>query len=253
MKRKKTILFTDYAVPPVVQEQKRACVENALAGMGTVGRGGTLKEQVKTQLGYVGPWFWLGLAAVLVVMLVLLGEASIQAGTQKEALLATLALFSASGPVVACLSAPVLARSYANDMWELEEASFYNLPRLTALRLFICALAALPVMTVLAVAGLGITGAIQGLTALAVPFLLASGINYCILGRLRGLAGSLCSIGIGLLLAVLCPALFLWAEEILPLLWADGTQVVSAITVFACGLFFVLSARRFIRNPSITY
>lgn len=252
MKRKRTVLFSDYTVPPATPEQKDACVKAALDSAATVVRGETLVDQVRTQLGYIGPWLWIGVAAVVVVLLCLYSQIILVSATQTEAMFAMLALLSTAGPVIASLSAPILARSYANDMWELEEAAFYNLPRLTALRLFICALAVLPAAAVLLALGAGVTGAVQGLTVLIAPFLLASGLNYVILGHLRGVAGSFCCIGAGLVLAVLCPSLFLMTDHLMLLPQGYEAAVLPIIVISACALFFVLSARHYIRKPPIT-
>jgi len=252
LKHKKTVLFSDYTIPPATARQKNDCITAALDSMSTVQRGETLFDQIKTQFGYVGPWFWLGVAAILIVLLCIFNEIQLLSVTPDDTFFPTMALFSASGPVIACLSAPVLARSYTNDMWELEEASFYNLPRLTALRLFICALSALPVIVLLAALGFGVTGFIQGLAVLIGPFLLTSGLNYVILGRLRGVAGSFCSIGLGLLLAILCSTPFLIMDNLRPLLRAEAATALSLIAIFACVLFFLWSARHLIRKSLTT-
>ena len=246
MKRKKIVLFSDYIIRSATHKQKEDCMTAARRAASRVVRGGTLFAQIRIQLGYVRPWFWMGILAVLTVMLSLFHEIIQPAVTPFDACLHTLMLFCTLGPALACLSAPVLVRSQAHDMWELEEAAFYNLPRLTALRLLICALAALPVIVILAVLGLGMTGAIQGLAALIVPFLLANGLNYLILGRLRGTAGSLCCIGAGSVLAMLCPAAMLWANMLPGLLQSSLASVTGVAAIAVCVLFCVWSARRYI-------
>lgn len=251
MKDKHTVLFSDYTVPPPDAARKESDIGRALAAARRVPRESGFFAQLKTQLGYVGPWFWLGLAGLILILLALHWWVGTQATSELSRMLPTLALFSISGPLVAALAAPVLARSYTCDMWELEEASYHNLSRLTSLRLLICAAAVLPVMAVLAAAGLGLTGILPGLATLAAPFLLASGMNYFILGRLRGTAGSLCCVGACLVLALLC-TLPLFASQLVPSLLRSGLlPVAAAAALLVCAAVFLLGARSFARkNPA---
>lgn len=202
MKDKKSLLFSDYTLPPPPAEGRQKAVAAALAAARQVPRSQSLAGQMWVQLSHVGVWFWLGALALLGLELWLLGFIRDTASSAADSFFPTLALFGATGPLAACLATPVLARSHTHNMWELEEAAFHNLPRLAALRLTICALAALPVLALVALAGLGATGMLPGLVSLIAPFLLASGLNYFILGRLRGYAGSLLCLGSCLVLAL---------------------------------------------------
>lgn len=250
MKPKRTVRFSDYAITPGTPAQKDACIKAALKQAGTAPRGGHLIEQIKTQLGYVGPWFFIGTLMVLLAMLLVFGKVQNHSISPDEAVLPTLALLSMAGPAIACLAAPILARSRANDMWELEEAAFHSLPQLTALRILICTVSAIPVLAVLVCISWNITGVLYGLTALAVPFLLINGINYFILGRLHGVAGSLCCVGVGVLFAVLIPLLFSQAGQTATFLQSNAAAATSCFILCAATLFFILSARRFTYKPT---
>lgn len=199
---KPTVLFADYTLAPATPPQRQACLQNALAAAGRVPRKTSLPAQLKTQLGYMGLWFWLGLAALLGGFLLLFLFIGQQAAPYPVPTRAVLLLFVVTGPAAAGLAAPILARSHTHGMWELEEAAYHNLHRLTSLRIMLCTLAALPVLAGIGIAGFGTTGALAGATALAAPFLAASGANYLILGRLRGNAGSLLCVGACFLIAL---------------------------------------------------
>lgn len=251
MKDKRTILFSDYTVPPPDATRKESDIRQALHAARRIPRESGFLAQLKTQLGYIGPWFWIGLGVLILILLGVHWWIGTQTLIEQNRMLPTLALFSGAGPLVAALAAPVLARSYTYDMWELEEASYHNLSRLTTLRIGICALAVLPVMAVLAAAGLGLTGLLPGVACLAAPFLLASGMNYFILGRLRGTAGSLCCVGACLVLALFC-ALPLLASQLIPSLTRSGLLPVAAVGVLlVCAAVFLLGARSFAhKNPA---
>ncbi len=248
MKTKTPLLFEDYRIPPPDAAQKRALLQKLHGRAGHVPRRLGLAAQFKTQLGYTGLWFWLGLAATLGLFWLALDF--LLAGTAPgEEARATLALLGATGPVLAALAAPVLARSYTHGMWELEEAAYHSLPRLAALRLTICFLAALPVLLAFAAMGMGATGAFAAFRALAGPYLLANGVNYFILGRLRGTAGSLCCAGAGLVLAVAVGVLFQWEAE--PPAWAgqSGFGYIGLVLLLCCLGLFCLGAKTYIKKP----
>ncbi len=249
MKPKQTsVLFSDYRLPPPGEDAQKACVQKALAAR-RVPRHAGLGGQLRAQLGYVGLWFWLGLGGVLLVFLLVLFQLPAQTGPGESGLLETLLLFSLTGPALAALSAPVLARSYTCGMWELEEACCHNLPRLTALRLCLCALAALPVLLVAALVGFGFTGASLGFVCLLLPFLLANTLCYAILGKLRGMAGSLCCAGACLILALLF--FILGASEGKRIAWLlNASPLVCLGLLCAGGVLFVLGARHYTRKTA---
>lgn len=248
MKPERTILFSDYAVRRPSDAQKEDCIRAALAAQRLpTPRSESLLGQAKTQLAYIGLWFWLGILALATVLALFCRQ--ISAGTQApgSGIFPTLMLFSITGPAVAALAAPLLARSYTWQMWELEEAAFHNLARLTSLRLVIAFLAGVPVLFAMGLAGLEATGLLPGLFALSIPFLLACGATYCILGRLRGTPGSLCSVGTCLLLGILCVVAqsmsavqgFMQGSE-----WLACCTPALALAV----VFYIISARGLIRK-----
>ena len=252
MKRKRTILFSDYTVPQAADDQKDACIRSVSREAGVAPRGESLFAQIRTQIGYVGAWFFIGLAIILGAMLLVFHEVQKQAVPADNTPIVVLALFGMIGPAIGCISAPILARSHTNDMWELEEAAFYNMPRLTSIRLLICSLAALPVMVVLAIVGSNMVEILHSLTALLAPFFLINGINYFILGRVRGMAGSLCCIGSGLILAVVLVVIPAGIEFSGFSVESNLASLLSISVICACTIFFALSARRYIVQSTIS-
>ncbi len=249
MKAEKNILFSDYTLPPPPPGERAACTQRVLAAARGVPRQTSLPGQLRAQLGYMGLWFWLGLGVLLLVLLYAMLQLRVGVGPGESGLPETLLLFSLTGPALAALAAPVLARSYTCGMWELEEACCHNLPRLVSLRLSLCALAALPVLAAAALGGFGITGAMLGLVCLLLPFLLANTLCYTILGRLRGVAGSLCCAGACIILALLFLAL--GAGDGKRLAWLLHLSPLACLGLLCAGcVVFCLGARRFARRAA---
>lgn len=250
MNKGKTILFSDYDIAPPSPQMKQTHTEAAMNAFGRVPRRDHFLGQLSTQLSYMGLWFWLGIPVLCAVLYLAMTRGHLWVGEGHSPALPTLIAFSVSGPMLASLSAPVLSRSFSHDMWELENASFHNLSRLTAIRLILCGLGALPVMLPLALAGLSATGGVVGMTALLAPFLLANGLNYGILGRLRGNAGTLCCIGANLAVAWAC-TLPVRRLSLFHVLQSGGVKLICVLMLLLCAGSFVLGARDILKKVTL--
>lgn len=194
MNNKKTVLFSDYHLPPPPEAAKARCTNAVLQrAQLPAHRNTSLWAQARIQVGYVGTPFWLCTAAVCGLFLFAAHALTQNLADIRDASVILLAMLCAAGPLFAAVATPVITRSHIHNMWELEESALHNLPRLTLLRMLICAVAALPAMLVLA--AFTPVPFLPALVCLLCSFLLSCAACYLILGWLRGLAGSLACVG----------------------------------------------------------
>lgn len=194
MKNKRHIRFSDYNYPPPNVLLRGKQMDVILSAAQRPRRDMRLSSQIRVQMAYLGKAYWA--AGIALCALMLLG---VYIAGQHESMAMLIALSSAVGPGFCALAAPVLCRSHMHGMWELEESALHNVPRLVSIRMLITTLVFVPVMGLMLAASF--SRSLLLIAALLVPFLLACALNYALLGRLRGYAGSFVCIGVDLLLA----------------------------------------------------
>ncbi len=247
LKDKKVLLFSDYQIKSSSEEMDK-CISSVIRKSTCVPRNKNIFTQIYTQLGYIGAWFWCGLILIMLFILYFIYQIKIEMDKQhfEDTLYSTLALLSCTGPLLSSMSAPILSRSYSHGMWELEEASFYNLPHLTALRLSICAVAALPVLLVIFFASSSILNGLIAICFICTPFLLSSAFNYIILSKLRGHTGIVCCFGCCLLMIALSYIGVMTFSYFSILL--SSIKIICILSMLLCSAFFILCAKFHVKN-----
>lgn len=179
------IPFEDYRIAPPAPEQLEQCLHAARRQLSVTSlRDTRLRTALRTQMGYLGWWFWAAQGCILALFSFFILYAPLLWPSGQEPVLPILAM---AGPVLTVFSAPHLAKSQLFGMAELEAACLYPLPRLTALRLLLVGLSDFAVLSVVLLFCAGTAaGWLTCAAVLFIPFNLSCFVCFAVLGRLRG-------------------------------------------------------------------
>ena len=191
------------------------------------------------QAGFIRKGMWAAQFAVLACVLAL---ALLDRPTARQ-----YALWAAAAPLLLVANVQDLARVYHQGMLELELATRYSLPKVTAARLLIFGLCDAALLALLAATGAAATRTALGVVLLycLTPFCAVSALCLALLGRLRPAAFARTALGT---VAAALGVLLLPLDRVIRLLYAPEHRLFWAGALALSLLALAWQTRRLLRG-----
>lgn len=161
------------------------------------------RELFVGQIKYISPYIWIVQAALLLIVSCSLIFST--NGIDERQTIIT--ILSVSAPIIALVAIPELAKSFTNNMWELESTSKFNLQKLIVIRLMIIGVMDLSTITIIVITTCTLyeMSFVNVILYILVPFCLTNSIYLFILRNFQGKTVVFGCLIVGLIIAiVLC-------------------------------------------------
>lgn len=154
-------------------------------------------EQIFIQASYISPWVWIIQAIFLSVLFY---------DTCQRNQIMVLSCIAVCAPCLTLILIHELAKSFSNNMWELEASSRYNLQQIMAMRMYLISGMDFILLTISLIAFRVLDGALWQFALYGLlPFFLLSAISLFLIGNQRQKCSNfvLCGITILIFIAML--------------------------------------------------